>query len=94
MSQDVASTAPLEAIRRELREYIGMNFMYDGSSAHLDDNASLAEEGIVDPTGVLELVLWIEESYGIEVADTDLGPENFDSINAIAGFIARRLADE
>jgi acyl carrier protein len=48
----------------------------------------------VDPTGVLELVLWIEESYGIQIAESDLGPENFDSINAIATYIARRLSDE
>jgi acyl carrier protein len=71
-----------------------MNFMYDGGPTRLDDNASLVEEGIVDPTGVLELVLWIEEAYGVQIAESDLGPDNFDSINAIATYIARRLSDE
>ena len=94
MAFEVTGTAPLEAIRRELREYISINFMYDGGPTRLGDNASLVEEGIVDPTGVLELVLWIEESYGIQIAESDLGPENFDSINAIATYIARRLSDE
>lgn len=94
MSPDVMGSAPLEAIRRELREYIGMNFMYDGGARRIDDDASLAQEGIVDPTGVLELVLWIEESYGIEVPEADLVPEHFDSINAIASYIARRLAED
>jgi acyl carrier protein len=94
MSRDVLNAAPLEAIRRELREYIGMNFMYDGGTMPLDNQASLAQEGILDPTGVLELVLWIEESYGIDVTESDLVPENFDSIDALAGYIARRLADE
>lgn len=94
MANDVTGAAPLEAIRRELREYIGMNFMYDGDTTRLDDNASLSREGIVDPTGVIELVLWIEENYGITIAEADLGPENLDSINALASFIARRMADE
>jgi acyl carrier protein len=94
MTYDVTGKAPLEAIRRELREYIGMNFMYDGGTSRLDDDASLVQEGIIDPTGVLELVLWIEESYGIEIQDADLGPENFDSINAIASYIARRMSED
>lgn len=94
MSRDVLDVTPLEAIRRELREYIGMNFMYDGGTMPLDNHASLAQEGIIDPTGVLELVLWIEENYGVEVAEADLVPENFDSIDALASYVARRLADE
>ncbi|MBF6590206.1 MAG: acyl carrier protein [Ktedonobacterales bacterium] len=94
MANDVTGAAPLEAIRRELREYIGTNFMLDGGTTRLDDDSSLVEEGIVDPTGVLELVLWVEESYGIHIAETDLGPENFDSINGLARYILRRMSDE
>lgn len=94
MAKPLSAAAALETIRRELRDYIGMNFLYDGTTAGLDDNASLAEEGIVDPTGVLELVLWIEEAYDISIGENDLGPENFDSIDNLAGYIYRRLSDD
>jgi acyl carrier protein len=50
----------------------------------------LLEKGIVDSTGILELVTHIEEKYGIKVLDQEMLPANLDSVNAIAGFIERK----
>lgn len=83
----------LGLIRQQIHEYIVMNFLFDGSQSPLDDDASLAELNILDQTGVLELALFIEETYGVEVEDADVTAENFDSVNAIAEYIYLLLAN-
>ncbi len=83
----------LSLIRQQIHEYIVMNFLFDGSVNPLDDDASLAEMNILDQTGVLELALFIEETYGVEVDDADVTPENFDSVNAIAEYVYLLLAN-
>ena len=83
----------LSLIRQQIHEYIVMNFLFDGSQSALDDDASLAELNILDQTGVLELALFIEETYGVEVEDADVTPENFDSVNAIAEYVYLLLAN-
>ncbi len=83
----------LNLIRQQIHEYVAMNFLFDGSSKPLDDDMPLAENNVLDQTGVLELVLFLEETYGIQVDDADLTPENFDSVNAIANYVYLRLAN-
>jgi acyl carrier protein len=83
----------LNLIRQQIHEYVAMNFLFDGSASTLDDDMPLVEDSILDQTGVLELVLFIEETYGIQVDDADLTPENFDSVNAIAQYVYLRLAN-
>jgi len=72
-----------------IRNFIHENFILD-EEAHLKDEDSLLEKGVIDSTGVLELVAFIEEKYGITVKDEELTPENLDSIRNIAGFIWRK----
>jgi acyl carrier protein len=76
----------------EIKQFILRNFMFTDDVAALADDASLMEKGIVDSTGVLELVGHIETTYGIKVADTEMVPENLDSVNEIVAFIARKRA--
>ena len=83
----------LNLIRQQIHEYVAMNFLFDGSSGPLDDDMPLAGNNVLDQTGVLELVLFLEETYGIQVDDADLTPENFDSVNAIADYAYLRLAN-
>ncbi|HET9109462.1 MAG TPA: acyl carrier protein [Ktedonobacterales bacterium] len=83
----------LNLIRQQIHEYVAMNFLFDGSSTPLDDNRPLVEDAILDQTGVLELVLFIEETYGIQVDDADLTPDNFESVNTIANYVLQRLAN-
>jgi len=70
-------------IRQFLREY----FILDDDLLGPDDDGSFLENGIVDSTGVLELVLFAEETFGIEVDDRDVVPDNFDSVNRLAAYI-------
>jgi acyl carrier protein len=79
-------------IHEQVRDFISVNFLFDGDARQIDDEVSLIEQGIVDSTGVLELVLFVEETYGLSVDHADLVPENFDSVNALVGYVERRLA--
>ena len=78
-------------IESRVREYISANFLY-GSPDRLGASDSLLDAGVIDSTGAMELVTFIETEFAIEVSDSDLTPENLDSIGAISAFIARRLA--
>lgn len=91
-SDETSAAQALEAIRLQIHEFIQMNFLYDGVGADsLDDDASLLQQGVLDQTGVLELLLFIEEGYGLTIAQEDLGPEHFDSVNRIAAYVVSRV---
>lgn len=81
-------------IQDQIRDFIQQNFLFAGDVSRLDDDASFLEQGIVDSTGILELVLFCEDTYGFSVAHADLLPENFDSVANLSAYVARRLADE
>jgi acyl carrier protein len=83
----------MQAIEHELRRFVIDNFLY-GQDGHLSNEASFLEEGIIDSTGVLELVSFLEEKYGIEVQDREMVPENLDSIHRLAVFLQRKLGSE
>ena len=79
-----------EDIRGRFKKYIVGNFMSSGEEKSLMDDASLLEEGIMDSTGVLDLVMFIEETFGIVVKDEELIPENLDSVNKLVAFVERK----
>ena len=83
----------LTLIRQQIHEYIVMNFLFDGAATPFDDDTPLVEGNILDETGVVELALFIEETYGAQVNEADVTPENFDTVNAIASYIYRLLAN-
>jgi acyl carrier protein len=56
----------------------------------LDDEDSFLEKGIIDSTGIMEVIFFLEDSFGITVDDDDMIPENLDSVNRIAAFIGRK----
>jgi acyl carrier protein len=73
-----------------VRQFIGENFMLQEELQSLSDDASFLQNGIIDSTGVLELVCFLETSFGIEVADEEMLPDNLDSIRAVAAYVARK----
>ncbi len=77
----------MSAVRDSIISYITENFIQGRSDLELKPDESLIENGIIDSTGVLELVTFIEEKYSIEIADEELIPENLDSINNIIAFL-------
>ena len=77
-------------VEKEIRKFILENFILDGDN-HLEDEDSLLEKGIIDSTGVLELVAFIEENYHFKIQDEELIPENLDSIRNICKFIQTKV---
>lgn len=75
--------------RNDVRNFIQKNFFV---SDVLGDEDSLLDHGVIDSTGVLEVVEFVESEFGIRVADEEMLPENFDSIARIAAFVERRIA--
>ncbi len=78
-----------ENIKQQIRGFIVEEFLF-GESDGLSESDSLLEKGIIDSTGVLELIAFIEETYGIKVGDDELIPENFDSIINVTDYIIRK----
>lgn len=84
-------TAPeIADIRRRVHEFIVANFLF--GAGDVDDHASLLDEGVIDSMGVLEIVVFLEDELGVAVADDEVVPEVFDSIDAISAFAWERGA--
>jgi acyl carrier protein len=86
----------MEPVTGELRKFITDNFLFGDASeafAFADDD-SFQERGIVDSTGVLELVCHLQERYAITIEDEELVPDNLDSLSNVARFIERKLRDQ
>jgi acyl carrier protein len=80
-------------IKNQIRDYIAQNLLFSDNGFEYSDDASLLEEGIVDSLGVLELVLFLEETFAVAVEDQDVIPDNFDSVNKLADYIQRKSAN-
>jgi acyl carrier protein len=75
--------------KQKIKEFIIDNFLF-GDDGGLKDDTSFLNEGIVDSTGILELVSFLEEEFSITVEDEDLLPENLDSINNVVAYVNRK----
>ena len=80
-------TMPIE---EQMREFVVENFLFGESQNGLRDSDSLLDKGIIDSTGVLELVSYLEETFEIQVEDEELIPENLDSIANVTAYIQRK----
>ena len=81
-----------DAVQTKIRDFIVENFLFGDDSQPLPGDLSLIESDMVDSTGILELVGFLEEGFGLKVADADIVPANLDSIDRIAAFIERKKA--
>lgn len=79
------------SIQHDVKLFILKNFLFTEDASSVKDSDSLMERGIIDSTGVLELIGHLEESYGIKVEDEEMIPGNLDSIDAIAAFVGRKV---
>jgi acyl carrier protein len=75
----------------DLRRFVVDNFMFGQAQAGFSNDDSFLDNGIVDSTGVLELVAFLEEKYAITIQDQELVPDNLDSINKLVRFLERKL---
>ena len=77
-------------IKDRIRGFIVENFLF-GNEDGVKDDSSFLDEGIIDSTGILELVSFLEEEYSISVEDEELVPENLDSINNVVAYLQRKI---
>ena len=78
--------------RTAIRAFIVENFLFGDDSQPLPADLSLIDNDLIDSTGILELVGFLEERFAITITDADIVPANLDTIDRIAGFIARKQA--
>lgn len=80
----------MSAMKEKIRNFILQNFLFTKDGTALNDADSLIGKGIVDSTGVLEVIQFIFDEYGIHVDDSEMIPENLDSIDNIVAFVERK----
>src|SRR4051794_26835931 len=82
----------MDRLRHEVREFIIENFLFGHSDNSLEDDESFLDTGIIDSTGVLQLIGYLEEHFGISITDDDVTPANLDSVNRVVTFVESRRA--
>jgi acyl carrier protein len=82
-----------DGIAKEIRAFIVSNFLFGQDDGRITEEVSFLESGTIDSTGVLELVGFVEQQYGISIGDRELVPENLDSISNVSRFVARKLEE-
>ncbi|MBD3419284.1 MAG: acyl carrier protein [Chitinivibrionales bacterium] len=76
--------------KSKIREFIVDKFLF-GDDSSLQDDTSFLESGIIDSTGILEVITYIETETSIKIADEELLPENLDSLDKIDAFLTRKV---
>ncbi|MCC6956040.1 MAG: acyl carrier protein [Anaerolineales bacterium] len=79
-------------IEAQIKDYIAKNLLFSSDGYKYPDDASFIDEGIVDSQGVMDLVFFVEENFNIQVQDSEIVPENFDSIQKMTAYIQRKQA--
>jgi acyl carrier protein len=77
--------------KQTIKDFILKNFLFSNNGV-LADEESLVRNGIIDSTGVLEVISFLEETFNIKVADEEMIPENLDSVSSMVAFVARKKA--
>ena len=80
----------MQAVRARLRGYIEETFIMGARATTLGDGESFLEHHVLDSTGFLELVTFLEETYALKVEEDEMTPENLDSIDSLVQFLARK----
>ena len=78
-------------IETQVRRFIADNFLFREDRASVGDTESLLDAGLIDSTGILELVAFLENQFGIPIDDADIVPDNLDSIGTIVAFVEGKL---
>ena len=82
----------MSEVENKVRNFIEENFLFRDDRSTLADDDSLLDAGVIDSTGILELVAFLETEFEFRMADADIVPANLDSIKAIVGYVEGKLA--
>lgn len=77
--------------RQQIKQFILGNFLFSDDESALADDTSLIQDGIIDSTGILELIMFLEETWSITVPPEDMTPAHFDSLTSIDQYLESRL---
>lgn len=80
------------SVEQQVRDYILENYLFTDEQSALNNSDSFLEKGILDSTGILEVIYFIEEDFDIKVEDEEMIPENLDSVDRVVAFIGRKQA--
>lgn len=80
------------SVKQKVRDYIAENFILGGNGKEIGDSSSLLALGVIDSTGVLELVAFLEQAFGLKVHDEEMTPENLDTLENIETYVQNKLA--
>lgn len=80
-----------QQIRSEIRAFVIETFLMGDTAAMLADHESFLENGTIDSTGVLEVIMFLESQFGLVIEDRELLPENIDSVNNQVKFVLGKL---
>ena len=78
-------------IQKQIHEYVVENFLFGEDEALTSDDQSFLDSGLIDSTGILELIQFVEDTFEIEIEDEEMIPENLDSIERAARFVESKL---
>lgn len=76
--------------RAKIKNYVLENYLFTDDQSALNDGDSFLQQGIIDSTGILEVVFFLEEEFGVKVEDEEMVPENLDSVDNLVTFLGRK----
>ncbi len=79
--------------KEKIRRYILENYLFSDDESALGDDDSFLEKGIIDSTGILEIIYFLEDEFGITMSDDEMTPENLDSVSRVVTFVESKSAD-
>lgn len=77
-------------IEEKLRNFILENYLFTDDESQLSNADSFLDKGILDSTGILEVIYFIEDEYSLKVEDEEMIPENLDSVEYLVAFVKRK----
>jgi len=80
------------SVEQKIRDYILDNYLFTDDQSALSNEDSFLNKGIIDSTGIMEVIFFLEEEFGIQVDDEEMVPENLDSVKNIVSYIERKQA--
>jgi len=86
----INETRQAQDLKGLIRDYITQNFLFEDTTLPYDDEASLLGQGIIDSMGVMQMVMYVQSTFGITVEPVEVTPGNFDSVNNLANYISRK----
>jgi len=80
------------SVEQKIRDYILDNYLFTDDQSALANEDSFLDKGIIDSTGIMEVIFFLEEEFGIQVDDEEMVPENLDSVKNIVTYVERKQA--